>query len=161
MGTLTAHFDWTEFACRTVPPTPVPDALRANTQVLASNLEIIRAEASARAGHDCPIEIVSGYRTPAYNAACGGAPHSEHVQGEAADIRIPAFGDQFSVHDLVERLIVAGKIHNGGLGLYTRPGGWVHYDIRATPARWQQRGMDGDDPAMPENEPDEPEARAG
>lgn len=33
-----------------------------------------------------PIHINSGYRSPEHNKAVGGAPTSQHVKGEAADI---------------------------------------------------------------------------
>lgn len=36
-----------------------------------------------------PIHINSGFRTPALNNAIGGARNSQHMKGEAADIRIP------------------------------------------------------------------------
>lgn len=34
-----------------------------------------------------PIQVTSGYRSPAVNKAVGGASTSQHVLGEAADIR--------------------------------------------------------------------------
>ncbi len=36
-----------------------------------------------------PIEIASGYRSRQLNEAVGGATHSQHCTGEAADIRLP------------------------------------------------------------------------
>ena len=35
-----------------------------------------------------PVHITSGYRTAAHNAAVGGAPDSQHLRGEAADLHI-------------------------------------------------------------------------
>lgn len=35
-----------------------------------------------------PIQINSGYRSPALNVAMGGAPTSQHVDGKAADIEM-------------------------------------------------------------------------
>lgn len=37
---------------------------------------------------DKPISINSGYRCPELNKAVGGVPMSQHVKGEAADLRI-------------------------------------------------------------------------
>ena len=37
---------------------------------------------------DKPISINSGYRCPELNKAVGGVPTSQHVKGEAADLRI-------------------------------------------------------------------------
>lgn len=36
-----------------------------------------------------PVVITSGYRCPALNAKVGGVAHSQHLTGEAADIRLP------------------------------------------------------------------------
>lgn len=36
-----------------------------------------------------PLVISSGYRCPRLNAAVGGVANSQHLKGEAADIRIP------------------------------------------------------------------------
>ena len=36
-----------------------------------------------------PIQVNSGYRCPQLNARIGGAPTSQHMKGEAADITIP------------------------------------------------------------------------
>ena len=36
-----------------------------------------------------PIRINSGYRCPKLNEAVGGAPNSQHMKGEAADIHLP------------------------------------------------------------------------
>lgn len=41
-----------------------------------------------------PIIINSGYRNPAHNAAVGGSPNSYHLQGMAADIRVPGISPQ-------------------------------------------------------------------
>ncbi len=40
----------------------------------------------ARAIIGAPIEITSGFRSPSLNACIGGARHSQHMLGEAADI---------------------------------------------------------------------------
>ena len=36
-----------------------------------------------------PIQLNSGYRCPALNRAVGGSSQSQHLKGEAADIRVP------------------------------------------------------------------------
>ena len=38
-----------------------------------------------------PISISSGFRTKALNQAVGGAPNSQHLTGEAADISLPSW----------------------------------------------------------------------
>ena len=93
---LTEHFDLAEFtlsqeaARRGIDNTP-PDEVLENLYILAMALEEVRA----RLG--CPIVISSGYRSPALNAAVGGAPNSAHVLGYAADLTCPGFGAPLSV----------------------------------------------------------------
>lgn len=68
------------------------------------------------------IVINSGYRTQAHNARLkGAAKESEHVKGNAADIRIPGLGT-----DALKRL--ARAIGVGGVGFYP-VGEFVHVDV--------------------------------
>ncbi len=122
---LAAHFALGEFLSRDgVCP---PDALIPNVRRLAAELETIRRAIQR------PILIVSGYRSPAHNTRVRGAKSSRHMTGEAADIRIAGV-EPGEILALVERLIRRGRLHNGGVGLYRT---WVHYDVRAQPARWR------------------------
>lgn len=68
------------------------------------------------------IVINSGYRTPAHNARLAkAARESEHMKGNAADIRIPGL----SV-DALTRLAKAVGV--GGVGFYPH-NGFVHVDV--------------------------------
>jgi uncharacterized protein YcbK (DUF882 family) len=84
-----------------------------------------------------PITIDSGYRCHAHNAAVGGAPHSQHLTGRAADIACPPLSP-------LELYLVAEQIPafaNGGIGLY--PANYIHLDTRRVRARWFRRtGLD-------------------
>ena len=126
MGDLTRDFNLSEFSSR---GQPVPPEYLCNVRVLATNLQVIRA----RIGQ--PLVIVSGYRTPEHNRTCGGATNSYHLSAQAADIRCGGL-DAVELHAVIRDLIASGYVHDGGLGLYDT---FVHYDIRGTKARWDER----------------------
>ena len=121
---MTPHFAVDEWRCKDGTPYPekwIDDRLR----VLCAQLEIIR-----HACGDRVITILSGYRTPSYNAAIDGADNSQHCHGRAADIRVEGMAPS-DVHKMILFLFEAGKIEIGGLGIYS---GWCHLDIRPRPA---------------------------
>ncbi len=124
---LTPNFNTKEFACK--DGSPVPDELLSNVSKLAKNLQVLRDHLGK------PIVINSGYRTPAYNARIGGAPASQHKLAKASDIRVSGM-TSVQVQKEILKLIAAGKMHNGGVGLYNT---FVHYDVRPGAARWDLR----------------------
>lgn len=66
--------------------TPSPEVLADLRMFLAPGMQRIR---------EClgqPVNISSGYRSPAVNKAVGGAAVSQHKLGQAADFTCPAFG---------------------------------------------------------------------
>lgn len=74
-------------------------------------------------GHE--IHVISGYRSPEYNAMLvrqrkGAAKHSLHLQGRAVDIRIPAVG-----LDILKK--TAQRLEYGGVGYYPKSG-FIHLD---------------------------------
>lgn len=104
------------------------------------------------------LYVMSGYRTPYYNALIGNVQYSRHVFGDAADIYVdyaPRDGDMddingdgavnrkdaahlFDLVDAFDRDEVNLAIR-GGLGEYDRNaahGPFVHVDVRGVPARW-------------------------
>ncbi|MGB9991748.1 YcbK family protein [Massilia sp. SM-13] len=83
----------------------------------------------ARYGIDSPVEILSGYRTPASNKrlieqGVPAARQSLHMEGKAADIRIANLNAEV-LGELVK------SFRQGGVGFYYREGprgGWIHAD---------------------------------
>jgi len=51
-----------------------------------------------------PVIIRSGYRSAPLNRAVGGAPHSQHMYGQAADITIPGAGNDIIWQYIVDNL---------------------------------------------------------
>jgi len=83
----------------------------------------------ARYGLDKPLEILSGYRTPASNSrlieqGVPAARQSLHMSGKAADVRIAGLTEEV-LGGLVK------SFRTGGVGFYYRSGpkgGWIHTD---------------------------------
>lgn len=114
---VSKYFNREEFDCR--DGTPVPTCYVENVVNLANQLDIIREELGK------PLFILSGYRTPKYNRAVGGATKSQHLQAKASDL-MTKYHTPKQIHAAIEKLIREGKVKNGGLGLYKT---FVHYDI--------------------------------
>lgn len=121
---ITENFSWNEFHCK--DGTEVPDELKPNVIELATNLQVLRDYLGE------PIHINSAYRTPAYNAKVGGKKASQHLLAKAADITVKSKTPK-QLAAVIEKLIMAGKMKQGGLGVYP---GFVHYDTRHKKARW-------------------------
>jgi len=126
---LTPNFSLHEFSCR--DSTVVPEEFMENVQQLAENLQVLRDEIGI------PIRVISGYRSPKYNRKIGGARRSQHMVAKAADIIISGMSPA-AVKETIECLIKCGKMHSGGLGLYTT---FTHYDVRGRNARWRGKGV--------------------
>lgn len=121
---LTKNFHLAEFACK--DGSQVPNELLHNTELLAANLQVLRDHLGES------IHINSGYRTPEYNAKVGGKKNSYHMKAMAADITCKSKTPK-QLAAIIEKLIEAKKMKQGGLGLYP---GFVHYDVRGAKARW-------------------------
>jgi hypothetical protein len=65
----------------------IPSHLVANLQALAEN---VLQPARDSLG---PIKVTSGYRSPAVNKKVGGSKTSQHVQGQAADLKYEGGND--------------------------------------------------------------------
>jgi len=121
---LTKNFAMEEFNCR--DGRKVPPQYMANVRELAANLQVLRDEIGEA------IHINSSYRPPDYNKRIGGAKNSQHLTASAADITAKSYTPK-KLAALIEKLIKAGRMKQGGIGIYP---GFVHYDIRGKRARW-------------------------
>ena len=127
--------------------------------VLLDKLELIGDELE-RSGMPGQLHVMSGFRTPQYNAQGvgrkgGRAGESRHMYGDAADIFVDADGDgrmddldgdgRVNVRDArilfaaAERVEARHPALVGGLSAYpanAAHGPFVHVDVRGTRARW-------------------------
>jgi zinc D-Ala-D-Ala carboxypeptidase len=97
--------------------TPNSPIVMANLHKLALLLEEVRKACGNNA-----VLVSSGYRSPKLNELVGGSATSDHMTGEAADFRIPRFGNPLQV----ARRIVELKIKFGQLIF---EGTWIHISL--------------------------------
>ncbi len=165
---LSPHFTLGQFVCKQDASFPKYLALRTDLLVkLERLLEAVNE-------HGYPAEtfhVMSGFRTPAYNASLNNVPFSQHIYGGAADVFIdesPRDGimddlngdgvsDLADVHWLygvAEHISRAGHVHEGGLGVYrsnSHHGPFLHVDARGSAARWGK--LPTGDPLLATREP--------
>ena len=96
MTQLSEHFALEEFtlsqsAVRAGIDNDPPAEVLAILRETAAGMEAVRALLAA------PIQISSGYRSPALNAKVGGSKTSAHVLGHAVDFNCHAFGPPLAV----------------------------------------------------------------
>lgn len=93
---------------------------KANLKRLAAQvLEPLRKMAGV------PIIVTSGYRCPKLNAAVGGEPTSQHMRGEAADIKC---ADNRMLFAAAMELMLLGKIKVGQL-IDEKKYSWLHISL--------------------------------
>lgn len=114
---------------------------------LIAKLERIVEELNAQGYEADGLRIMSGYRTPAYNAGIGNKTSlSRHTYGDAADILADDWNrdgaitraDAQILYRIADRLDRTTELA-GGLSLYepTSAHGWfVHVDTRGKASRW-------------------------
>ncbi len=79
-----------------------------------------------------PKDLVSIYRSPAYNARCPGArSNSYHIRNNAVDITFPCAPGKVTA---MAREMRAAGIFRGGIGRY---GGFTHIDTRGSNVDWR------------------------
>lgn len=116
MGDISANFNRSEFACKCGCGFAVVDT------------ELLEVLEGVRQYFCEPVSITSGNRCWKHNKKVGGADHSKHALGIAADIKVANVEPQ-DVYDYLDRIYP----DRYGIGLYS---GWVHIDVREEIARW-------------------------
>lgn len=112
---LTKHFTLGELTVTNTGRDNTPgDSERAALQLLAERiLQPLRDSVGV------PVNVTSGYRSPAVNRAVGGSRTSQHLLGEAADIVVAGM----SPRDVCQRIIDLGLPFDQ---LIQEFGRWVH-----------------------------------
>ena len=110
--------------------TVIPKQFYGNMRRLIKNVKVLADNVSAS------LHVNSGYRSPNYNAGLeGSAQASNHQFGEAIDISSPTLSSS-QLRSKVLELIAAGKMDDGGLGIYNS---FIHYDVGGAGRRWDYR----------------------
>lgn len=125
-GYLSPNFKINEARCHDSNRTRPTGKILGRAQKHAFNLEQLRW----RLGN-VPIPVNSWYRTPAHNAAVGGASQSRHMSGDATD-HTRQWVDKVGRAKVLREAHIVFK--RGGIGIY--PGGALHFDSRGYFATW-------------------------
>lgn len=82
-----------------------------------------------------PVHVTSGYRSHRVNAEVGGEPTSQHLRGEAADIKV----DGMTPTEVARAVVALGLPVDQLIVEYDdgKGGGWVHVSHRAAKNRGQ------------------------
>lgn len=151
---VSPHFRLGQFLCK--DEVALPKFIALCTSLLVK-LEMLVDALAARGLAAPTLHVMSGYRTPVYNAAIGNQTSiSRHLYGDAADVFLDRDGDEMQddldgdgrstradarvLHDLVERMDASlPEAMQGGLAVYgatAAHGPFVHLDLRGRRARW-------------------------
>lgn len=152
---VSPHFTLGEFLCKEASGYPKFLVLR---QQLLLKLEALTAYLDKHGIPPTALHIMSGYRTPWYNAHLGNVPFSRHMWGDAADIYIsmqPQSADAAKEgrDDYMNSKLLALDARQlfsqpayaelkGGIGVYPATDAhppFVHVDARGFTARWNGR----------------------
>lgn len=101
MGDLTAHFSRKERSCRCCGR-------------LTDRFTTLGRTGSAAPAGGQRILLHAGYRCARHNREVGGAPHSEHLEGLAADVSVPGL----SLQKMYELALEVPQFAEGGIGVY-------------------------------------------
>jgi len=151
---VSPHFRLKQFLCK--QPAGSRRYVVLNERLLVA-LEYVLERVHAAGYRATTLNVMSGYRTPAYNKSLGNVRFSQHQLGSAADIFIDENGDgrmddlnrdgRSDIRDaeVLYRIIDAASARPegqgliGGIGKYPPTGAhgpFVHVDVRPGHARW-------------------------
>jgi len=124
MGDLTKNFSRHEFKCKHT-------GLPGQCEQVGPTPELLAILQEMRDDLGRPITIISGHRCPAHNANVGGVPSSQHLKGNAGDLRVKGM-----TPNEVQEYCLAKYQGRYGIGRYNT---FTHIDARPGPHRWDER----------------------
>ena len=163
---VSAHFRLAQFLCK--QEGGWPKYIVPNTH-LYDYLETILAHVRQQGVDAATLHVMSGYRTPYYNALIGNVKHSRHIYGDAVDLFVDTNGDEWMDDidgsgriDIGDAELLASWIRAavtvrdggsvpGGIGIYAERswrGPFVHFDLRGREVSWtsgRDNSTDGGD----------------
>ena len=129
---ISEHFTLEEFVesatakRRHIDNTPSDTVVLAITTLVNGLLEPLRKRWGA------PIYVNSGYRSPALNKAVNGSLTSQHMRGEAADIRASSPKENMRLYHVLRTSFMFDQIIAEEYDVATGTCGWVHVSFKAT-----------------------------
>jgi len=151
---LTPHFQLKQFLCKQQPNNEFKYLVIQPKLLIKLELLLERLNSTKKVN---TLFVMSGYRTPYYNASIGNGKFSRHIFGDAADVYVDTDKDgviddlnndgQASMEDAIKMYNIIDVIDNdseynwlvGGLGRYRKTAShtWnIHVDTRGFKARW-------------------------
>jgi len=123
---LSPHFTLGEFtkSSHDIPNKPDYTQIYSMKELCKSVLEPLREHFGA-------VNITSGFRCPELNKAAGGAPSSQHLRGEAADIKIPGVRND-AVWNYIKNNLPFDQLIAEKLKLDDGATGWIHVSYAPT-----------------------------
>jgi zinc D-Ala-D-Ala carboxypeptidase len=133
-GQLGRFFSWAEVTASGAASrlgldnTPPPEAQAALERLVAVVLDPLRSQLGR------PIVVTSGYRSAAVNRAVSGSPTSQHMSGEAVDIKATGL----SAEQLAGAIVRTGLPFDQVIWYAPERGGHVHLSYtEKRPNRWE------------------------
>ena len=126
-GQIGHFFSWAEMTASSaaarlgIDNTPPAEVQGAMALLVANVLDPLRA------GLGRPVRVTSGYRAPAVNRAVSGSPTSQHMLGEAADIKVQGV----AAEDLAAAIVALGVPFDQVIWYAPERGGHVHVSFTA------------------------------
>lgn len=129
---ISEHFSLSEFTDsdtarrRHIDNTPSATIVLAITTLVNGLLEPLRKR------YCKAIRVNSGYRSPELNKAVNGATNSQHMRGEAADIRGASPKENMLLYHLIRTLFNFDQVIAEEYDVNTGTCEWVHVSFKAT-----------------------------